>query len=312
MKSKVLKLLVPLLSCVFVSCSSPELREENNTLYGVSFYLQPSFDIRSFPKTKSMPGNLPSEPHTKQADGTEEEPSLFDRIEYALYEKETGALVKHISLTEENSDEDFGVYLYDKVEAGIYKVALLAHSASDASFENNIISGGDVGDSFFASAEFEVGPHSQELSVELTLRRVVSRIEFFAEDVIPVAADKFIIQVSGRYDSFNLREGNATQLTPLTQVYSLNETGETAYAFYTFVPTSASETDTYSIDEIQLTTLDNSGDTLYSVTVQNTPIIRNHIIRYTGDLYTRKISNALKLQIEDNGLWKDPIDLQLP
>ena len=317
MKTFLLKASALLLMSILCSCSQSESHDDilSTPRYNVSFHLKSAFEVQPLSSNRAIPSGVPNEPEPGVKTDEPQSPNepFFNRIEYVLYNAINGELIKNILFVENDTEDDFGTYLYDKLEEGEYIVAILAHSIESASFAENKVGGDDVGDAFYSSARFEVKANDQENSIELTLGRVVSRVEFVATDNAPPTTTNFTMEVSGRYNSFEMQEGNTTQLTALTQSYPLEAGGKASYAFYTFVPLTGIDGDTCRIESIQLKTLGTNGEIIHNISVQNVPIIRNKVIRYTGKLYTKKkFSETLELEIENYGEWDEEIEKELP
>jgi|GEM_PF-1560609 len=317
MKTSLLKAYALVLMSILCSCSQSEPHDEIvvTPRYNVSFHLKPAFEVQPFSGDRAIPSGVPNEPDpvVKTNEPQYSNEPFFSRIEYALYNAVNGKLIKNALFVDNDTEDDFGTYLYDKLEEGEYIVAILAHSIESASFVNGEVSGDDVGDAFYSSAEFEVKAINQDTPIELALRRIVSCVEFVATDDVPPTAINLTMEVSGRYTSFEMQDGNTTQPTALTRGYALEAGSKTTYAFYTFVPLTTQEGDTCHIESIQLTTLDIDNETIQSISLQNIPIIRNKVTRYTGNLYTKKkVPSTLELEIENHGEWEDPIEKELP
>jgi hypothetical protein len=294
---------------LFFSCTERDESTSGQRLYSISLELKKDVEILPFSGTKSIPTYIPSEP---QAIEKQESAPLFSRLEYIVYHKESGALVKSQSFTEENSD-DFGVYVYDELEAGTYLIALLAHSASGMTLSGNQAAFSEVTDSFHAIKEVTVGPESEENTVEIILKRLVARVEFAGTKAIPDDASKFVLEIEEQYHTTNLKDAEAATVRALKKEYLLSggvSPGEAfVYSFYTFVPEPL-QGDTSYLSGVKLITLNQHEDTLHTIRLTSVPVIKNRVTRYTGSLYASKTnSNTLELEIEDYGHWKDTINV---
>lgn len=296
---------ITLLSCTNQSEDTPD-----KTCYPICFELKKDLELTPFPVTKGIPAYKPSEPRSSSA---ENDSVLFTRIEYMVFDKASDTLVKHKILTEENSD-DFGAYIYDELEAGVYWIALFAHSTSEMTLNDYCLSGTEISDSFFTAQEITVGAESSDTPVEAVLKRIVAKIKFCGTKEIPENAAKFILEVTGRYNELNTKTGNATSAQFLRKEYLLSGDSQNDdqpdYSFYTFLPEPA-EGDTIFLDPIKLITLDSNNDTLHTILIPSVPVMRNRITRYTGSLYAPGTNaSTISLEIEDQGMWKDSIDIQ--
>lgn len=291
---------------LFFSCTEKEEVTSEPRLYSISLELKKDVEVLPFPRTKSIPTNRPSDPQSTEE---QENALLFSQLEYVVYHKESGAIVKSQSFTEDNSD-DFGVYVYDELEAGTYMIALLGHSATEITLSGNQAVFTEVTDSFYAIKEVTVGPESENEPIEAVLKRIVASVEFVGTKTIPDNASGFVLEIEEQYNTTNLKN-SATTCRTLKKEYPLSGgvSPEEApvYSFFTFVPEPL-QGDTSFLSGVRLTTLDVNKDTLHSISLRSVPVMKNRITRYTGSLYSPKTnSNTLELEVEDYGHWKDTI-----
>ena len=299
MKQKMTNALTASLAAMCLnSCVSPsEEKEKNKTLYDVSFSMQLEEEILPF--SRSMPEDLPVEPTAEP-----KENKLFERIEYILYNCNDKKF-SHKVYTDDGSNDDFGVYLYDTLEVGSYKLTVLLHSSDNASFSDNKFSSEDVSDTFYASINFNVSVNMSDEPMDLGFKRFVSLVEFLPADKVPEAG-KLIITAK-QYNTIILPKGNIdTPPVSITKEYDFSE-GKADYYFYTFAP---EETDSISIE---LITLDAKDTPLRHITIPKAPIKRNCITRYKGILFAPAESGVdLELSIENDGKWDEIKDLEIP
>lgn len=294
---------------LFFSCADSEEKTSGKQLFSISLALKKDMEVLSFPKTKSIPDYIPSDPLSKEE---QEDAPLFSRIEYIVYHKESSAVIKSQSFTENNS-EDFGAYIYDELEAGAYTIVLLAHAASAITLSGNQADFQEMTDSFHAVKEVTVGPESEGTPVEIVLKRIVARIEFVGTKSTPDKASRFVLEIDEQYNTTNLKNAETTTARVLKKEYPLSGgvTPENApdYLFYTFVPESLPG-DTSVLSGVKLITLDINEDTLNMINLRSIPVMKNRITRYTGSLYAPNTnSNTLDLEVEDYGHWKDTINV---
>jgi len=284
------------------SCVSPsEEKEKNKTLYDVSFSMQLEEEILPF--SRSMPDGLPSEPTAKSKE--KGNGALFERIEYILYNCNDKKF-SHKVYTDDGSNDDFGVYLYDTLEVGSYKLTVLLHSSDSASFSDNKFSSEDLSDTFYASLSFNVSVNMPNKPMDLVFKRFVSLVEFIPTDDVPEVG-KLRIEISEQYNTIILPEGSIDVPVSITKEYNFSD-GEANYSFYTFVPEG-----TKHISKIELMTLGTNDTTLRHITISDAPIVRNCITRYTGILFeTEESSLKLELSIENEGDWDEIKDLEIP
>jgi hypothetical protein len=284
------------------SCVSPsEEKEKNKTLYDVSFSMQLEEEILPF--SRSMPEDLPTEPTAEP-----KESKLFERIEYILYNCNEKTF-SHTVYTDDGSNDDFGVYLYDTLEVGSYKLTVLLHSSDNVSFSGNNFSSEDLSDTFYASINFDVSVDMPDEPMDLKFKRFVSLVEFVPTDEVPQAG-KLII-TSEQYNTIILPEGSIDTPVSITKEYDFADE-ETSYSFYTFVPETEGE-EPSRISKIELMTQDANGTPLRRITISNAPIVRNCITRYKGILFAPAESGLeLELSIENGGEWDEVIDIDIP
>lgn len=296
-----------LMSYLAFSCTEKEASLSEKEMYTVCLALKKDVEILPFPSSRSIPAYRPSEPYSAYA---EEIIPLFTQIEYLVYHKESGAIVKHLLLTEENSD-DFGAYIYDDFEAGEYIVSLLAHSSSAMTLTGSKVASEDVTDSFYAKKEIIVGSGSGNNPIEMLLKRAVSRVEFVGNKIVPQNAVTLVLDINKQYNTVDMETGLAIESRVLRKEFSLlggsMPEDNLPYSFYTFVPEPL-KGDTSYLESIKVTTLDTNQDTLNVIELKAIPILRNRITRYSGSLYVpNSYLNTLELEIEDYGQWKDTI-----
>ena len=167
-----------------------------------------------------------------------------------------------------------------------------------------------VSDTFhlFLTQEVQTG---ERIIKDITLQRIVGKIEFISTDAVPKNLKSFTINVSNYQNKIDLTTGNGiSQNTPYTQTDTFNDSdiGKTnfSHSFFTFIPAP----------EFMLKAHLSAKNQINEVTREREvndilPLI-NHIIRYTGILYTPKESDdTFTLDILNGGKWDSPIDKDL-
>lgn len=291
------------------SCSEKEKNISVHELHKICIELKKDISILPFTTTKSIPSYNPADPRSA---AEQENPALFSKIEYIVYHKESGAIVKHYTLTDENSD-DFGDYVYDELELGEYTIVLFAHSASDITLTGNLLTTTEVSDSFYALEEVNIERNNDGSPIEMVLKRIVSRVELVGVKKMPADASKFVLEIAEQYNQADLKTGEGVTPRLLRKEYVIAGGTEpednSLYMFHTFVPKPL-QGDTSFLSKIKLITLNAQEDTLHTIDLHSVPVMRNRITRYTGSLYApNTIDNTLQLEIEDYGLWKDTIQV---
>ncbi|MCC8171816.1 MAG: hypothetical protein LIP00_08540 [Parabacteroides sp.] len=291
--------------CILPGCTplADETPLSAGTNYPIQFHIDFQEETLPFPATKSMPGQTIPEPEAyKSADAT----GTYNRLEYMVYKDGETVPLKKRHYTE--SDTDFGI-VYDSLPEGKYRIGFLAHSSPHPVLsEENVFSFDSISDTFFLLKEIEIRA-GEEISPDITLERIVSRIEFVATDEVPAHLSQFDVKI-GRYpDRFSLfgQQGiTATDTVSLSRVYSGKETGQknTVHAFYCFIPPQAEKIG------VRLEARNAEKETYYARTIEISPLL-NKIIRYTGRLYTVPFSDDTFVP-EINSAWGGTIENELP
>ncbi len=298
---KLIFLLVPLF---FAACE--KLPSVNSYEYELSFSIQPDAELLPFSASKGFPGELPAEPES----GTKTNHLNFSHIEYAVY-NESGTQLRHWRMNEEN--EDFGHYIYDTFPTGSYKVSILTHSTPEATLNGDILHFPELDDMFYGYKEFEVTANSPKTAYKITLHRIVSRVEFKATGPVPDEVTSFHVVASGRYEEFNLAEGETVEeTTPFSYTHLFTEDEKevsirNVHAFYTLSPTAGGQ-----IGEIKLTALRDNDEINKTRTVQDISILPNRITRYTRELYAAGTPDSqLELEFSNGGEWEEDDEHEL-
>lgn len=257
-----------------------------------------------FSSTKSMPPNPISEPQVSEPVS---ETAQYNQIEYIVYKGSEITPMKKRHYT--SDDENFGV-ICDSLPEGNYKIAFLAYSSPHPVLtEKNIFSCDSVSDTFFLLKDLEVQT-DQEIETNITLQRIVSRIEFIATDPIPSSLAQFDIRVNNYANQFDILKktggiGSSETFT-FSHIYTVKEIGtrNTKHSFYSFIPGASQET------SVTLNALDGQDNPYFHRTIKIHPQI-NKIIRYTGQLYTVPASDDI-FNVEVNNEWEETINNDFP
>lgn len=312
MKTKTSLVFIYLLFLVGCKDSDKEPIPPEERMFPFHFTIHLEKEILPFPKvTRSMPPFDMPEPVANDNGNTEEKEfnELCNTIEYIVYkEGETDKTVRHETFTSEE-DMDFGI-VYDSLPAGTYTIAFLAYKTCVTSLSDGSVSFQQVSDAFHASFSQEIEA-TEEIDKDITLSRVVSKIEFVATDNVPEGAVKFIMEVTPYPDLLNICTGEGLASTEEASVFTHNFTTEEigknkqTHSFFTFVP---ADDGTF---KVELKAIDSDEQVLRSREVTVTPI-KNKIIRYTGKLYSHAPSDdTFELSIHANGKWDEPEEKEL-
>ena len=291
---------------------SPDLQEK---LSPIQFTIDLQKEVLPFPVTKSIPElNIP-EPIPQNPD-SEEDPAipdidpdnLYNRIDYIVYKSGVpDILVKHKQFTPQ--DPDFTI-IYDSLPSGNYHICFLAHSDKDISVSGQTALFNKVSDTFhlFLTQEVQAG---ERIIKDIILQRIVGKIEFIPTDTVPKDLKSFTINVSNYQNKIDLTSGNGiSQNTPYTQTDTFNDSdaGKTkiTHSFFTFIPAPE------FMLKVHLSAQNQINEVTREREVNDIQPLINHIIRYTGILYTPKESDdTFTLDILNNGKWDSPIDKDL-
>lgn len=291
--------------CTLSGCTP--LADETPLSTAASYPIQFHIDFREetlpFPTTKSMPEQTIPEPEAYKNASTG---NACNRLEYIVYKSGETVPLKNRHYTE--TDPDFGI-VYDSLPEGDYQIGFLAHSSPHPALsEGNVFSFDSISDTFFLLKEFEIHA-GDEISPDITLERVVSRIEFVAKDEVPGHLSQFDIKIAQYPDRFSLftQQGIAASDTvSLSRIYTGNEAGQknTVHAFYCFIPPQAEKMG------IRLEARNAEKEVYYARNLEVSPRL-NKIIRYTGRLYTVPFSDDSFVP-EINSEWGGTIENELP
>lgn len=287
---------------------SPDPQEE---LSPIQFTIDLQKEVLPFPETRSIPELDIPEP-TPQNPDAEEDPStpdnLYNQIDYVVYQSgNPDILFKHKQFTPQ--DPDFTI-IYDSLPAGNYHICFLAHSDKDISVSGQTARFNKVSDTFhlFLAQEIQAG---ERIVKDVTLQRIVSKIEFISADAVPKGLKSFTITVSNYQNQIDLTTGNGiSENTPYTQTdtFSDSDIGKTkfSHSFFTFVPAPESMLKAHLLAKNQIDEVTRERE------VNDIQPLMNRIIRYTGILYTPKESDdTFTLDILNDGKWDSTIDKEL-
>ncbi|WP_297907532.1 FimB/Mfa2 family fimbrial subunit [uncultured Parabacteroides sp.] len=309
------------IACLFCFCCCGGTEKEilipipQEKLLPVQFTIDLQKEVLPFPETKSIPKLDIPEPIPQNPD-TEEDPSgpdidpenLYNRIDYIVYQSGSpDILVKHKQFTPQ--DPDFTI-VYDSLPSGNYRICFLAHSDKDISVSGQTALFNKVSDTFhlFLSQKVQAG---ESVIKNITLQRIVGKIEFISTDTIPKDLKSFTMNISGYQNKVDLTTGNGiSQNTPYTQSYTFkdSDTGRAKipHSFFTFIPTPESSL------KVRLTAKNRIDEITRERDINDIFPLANHIIRYTGILYTpRESDDTFTLDILNDGKWSGSSDKDL-
>lgn len=299
----------------FCNCSNPlsdEVEQVPET-FPVQFSVQLSKEILPYVDTRSFPNNLIPEPRssgdTTLVPDSGDIQSLCTCIEYVVYNSENlQSPVKHRRYTSGNSDIDFGI-VYDTLPAGNYEIRFLAHSAVTDELTSNVLTFQEVTDAFYKQVSLTIGSGT-EIVEDVNLQRIVGRLEFMATDSVHPNLKKFEIRLAGYPNQFNIQTGKGIPaINPfvITHLFTPSETGKknNSHSLLTFIP------ETNQTMDVQLTATDFTDKLIWDYSITDVTPQINKTIRYSGKLYSPRLSNdSFTLYIE-NINWGETVDVPL-
>ena len=291
------------------------IEPSEKVFYPVQFSIQMEKEVLSFPTTRSMPDNPIPEPNVSKADpGEAELKDLCTQIEYVVFElkEETPVLVKHrrFILDEANLDAEFGI-VYDSLPKGSYQCYFVAHNSETANLSGTTFSFNKVSDTFYKVLSLEIGA-AEEINQDITLNRIVSRIEFMATDPVGSTLKQLDMYIEGDASQLNLTDGSgitSTTNSTISRTFTPEEIGQsnTINGFYTFLPSAEAKL------SVRLTAIGQTSETIRERNITNISPAINKIIRYKGRLYSRSESDdTFQVSIFNEGKWDEPEEVVLP
>lgn len=307
------------LACVLylTGCNNDPSLEEVvhpvDEIYPVQFSIQMEKEVISFPTTRSMPDSSIPEPSISKAEGDAELNELCSTIEYIVFkEEESSTFVHHKKFVYDASsqDVDFGI-VYDSLPKGNYTFYFLAHNSQASTLSGTTFSFDDISDTFYEALPLEIGV-AEIVSENISLQRIVSRIEFMATDSVSVALKQFKMEIEGAANQLNLTDGagiKASAKQTFTYTFKNEDIGKVnkTHSFYTFIPATGN-TIAAHLSAIAL-----NDEVIRERQIDNIIPEKNKIIRYKGRLYSRSESeDTFQISIFDNGKWQEPTEKELP
>ena len=296
----------------FCACGDTEITitpEEQEESFKVCFSFSLETEVKPFLYSRSIPEGTPGDPESVG------DTSPYTVIDYFVFKEGTAEPLKHVRYKEsDESNDDFGVFLYDELEEGTYRFCFLAHSDESAEVGGSSVTFADLEDAFYSEKSLKVDVATNESTVDIVLKRSVARIEFIATDVIPSVAKDFTATVTGLYQTFDLKAGQPSATTverSVQHTFTAEEYGTgvgNKYQFYTFVPQ-----DVTTIASAHLVTAGNSVALLREYNLTDLPVFINRATCYRGKLYTpQTFDETFALEIEAGGSWDTDYEVTLP
>ena len=310
-----------LLSCSSVTEELVSLKTEAAPRIPVNFQINLSEEILPLSGTKAMPTLTVPEPTSKAGEGesSDTDPSTpdiatteyYQYLEYIVYKDDSSTPLKRTQFHYQTGDVTNGISasVVDSLLPGNYHFCFLAHSDGNISLSKQTATFQKVGDTFhhYTTLAIEEGAVVTET---FTLKRIVGRIEFVSTDQVAENLASLQINVENYPYAIDLTTGIGLSSDSDSQysqedVFTEEQRGQTrqTHSFFSFQPATSEAL------LIHLTATDQNGQTTRVREEITSSPTWNHIIRYTGVLYTPKVSeDAFTIEIEKewNAAIQDP------
>ena len=301
------------IACFLCFSSCNNLQEDlsdfssDEELLPIQFRVDLQQEVLPFPKTKTMPQLDIPEPTAKGQEG-ENVPSVPDappetfykQIDYLVYKKGiSNELIKHKCF--KLGDPDFSI-IYDSLPRGDYHFCFLAHSDENISIQEETAEFQKVSDTFHLYLTQTIQP-GEKLIKNISLRRIISKIEFVATDIVTNDLSKFKIDVQGYQNKIDLTTGlGISDNISYSSTYSFRQEDygkiNFTHSLFTFVPANNIGLN------VNLLASNKKGENTRSREITDIQVQQNHIIRYTGQLYIPPKSNdTFTIDIVNEGNW---------
>ncbi len=314
MRKKVFFALACVLYLTDCDSSSPEEVIPQTKFFPVQFSIQMEKEILSFPTTRSMPDNVIPEPTVSKAGENDAELNeLCSTIEYVVFkDEEIPTLIKHKHLTYDPTDldADFSC-IYDSLPQGDYKFYFLAHNSKNAVLSGSTFSFDSISDTFHEMLSLHIGV-AEIINKDISLQRIVSRIEFMATDSVSDILKQFDMEIDGISNQLDIATGQGIKKPDkqiLSYTFKNEEIGEVnkVHSFYTFIPPTDNKI------AVHLSAIAKNDEPIRERQIDNIIPEKNKIIRYKGRLYSRSESDdTFQISIYNNGEWEEITDVELP
>lgn len=303
-----------LLSCHSVTEELASLKTAVEPRIPVRFQINLSEEILPLSGTKSMPALSIPEPTSKADEGgSSEDPSrpneaneYYQYLEYIVYTEDSTTPLKRTRFGLQN-EEINGVeaIVIDSLLPGTYHFCFLAHSDAQVNIDEQTATFTKVGDTFHFYTTIDIAEGSV-VTRNYLLKRIVGRIEFVSTDKVADNLATLQIKVENYPYAIDLTTGigcSSDSEYTQTDEFTAEQRGQNrqTHSFFSFQPTTSEQL------IINLTAKDKAGNTTrVREPIESSPTW-NHIIRYTGVLYTPKVSDdTFNIEIEKD--WNTAIE----
>ena len=169
-----------------------------------------------------------------------------------------------------------------------------------------------IEDTFWGNDELEVTAEEKEKTTTVELTRAIAGIEFKATDAVPSNIYQFTVASSGFYNTLSILDGSVgSNLIEIPYSYLFKSEDYAAdkrinHIIYTLAPESGEA----QINEMFIAAKEKEGLIIRQKQINNIPIYRNRITRYTGTLYTPNITDT-QFTLTINKEWGEYVEKDL-
>lgn len=307
-----------LLSCVMED-ESPFV-EDPTTLTAqripVKFQIDLAQEILPFPTTKVMPTLNISDPISKSEEEGETSPTnpttpdiatdeYYQYLEYIVYKDDSDVPLKRSTFSLQDEETNgINASVVDSLLPGSYHFCFLAHSDPQVTFNEQTATFRKVGDTFHLYESMDIDEGAEVIEI-FKLKRIVSRIEFVSTDQVAENLASLQIKVDNYPYAIDLTTGigrSSNSRYTQTDIFTEEQRGKASqtHSFFSFQLAEGEQL------AIELTATDRNGNTTRVREDITSSPEWNRIIRYTGVLYTPKVSED-NFQIDIENEWNTDI-----
>ena len=282
----------------------------------VKFQLDLAKEVLPFPQTKAMPsldigepiskaeeegGTSPTDPTTPDIATNE----YYQYLEYIVYAEDATTPLKRSRFDVQDEETDgITASVVDSLLPGSYHFCFLAHSDPQVTFNEQTATFTKVGDTFHLYESMDIDEGAEVIET-FKLKRIVSRIEFVSTDQVAENLVSLQIKVDNYPYAIDLTTGigrSSNSRYTQTDIFTEEQRGKASqtHSFFSFQLAAGEQL------AIELTATDRNGNTTRVREDITSSPEWNRIIRYTGVLYTPKVSED-NFQIEIEKEWNTEI-----
>ncbi|OAV72983.1 hypothetical protein Barb6_00643 [Bacteroidales bacterium Barb6] len=289
--------------CLFclLGCSKPDINLMPEKKFPVRFSLRLNTEVLPF--TRALPPDPPLDP-----DEVCELNELCNTMDYIVFkEEDTTTPIRNRKY--DLSYVDFGI-VYDHLSPGNYKVVFIAYTSCVTTLSGHVMTFDRLSDTFHSAFTLKI-QSEESLTKDVSLNRIVGKIEFVATDVLPTEIMCLTAEITPYSKQLDVITGKSTVPLGSTESYTMKyeysskQKGKTnlLFEFLTFIPSSNEKFD------VETRALTASSEIARQRNINGVTPLANRTIRYTGQLYTPAASDdTFDIEIEENGKWGDTIE----